>query len=166
MVEYAFIEYVFILSNSVISAILQGLIVIREVQRGSAGIMGVAIIEVELSGVIQSQQTTDAAECIIQDIKEDYSETMVFASDARFRAREDVDLRIFLPAERSPVKCAGRIVWHSEDVELSGGCIGYFAQVIITHISRMDRRRFDLFIVQKKASISSGRGLSLALCAR
>lgn len=154
------------ISNSVISAILQGLIVIREVQRGRVGIMGVAIIEVELSGVIQSQQTTDAAECIIQDIKEDYSETMVFASDARFRAREDVDLRIFLPTERSPVKCAGRIVWHSEDVELSGGCKGYFAQVIITHISRMDQRRFDLFIVQKKASSSSGRGLSLALCAR
>jgi len=127
--------------------------------------MGIGTIDVGLNGVIQFQQTTDAAECIIQDIREDCTGIMVFASDTHFCVREDVDLRIFLPAERSPVKCTGRIVWHSDDVEISDDRRGYFAQISITHISRINQRLLELFIAQKRAFLSSGMGLSPALCA-
>lgn len=127
--------------------------------------MGIGTIDVGLSGTIQFQQTTDTAECIIQDISEDCARIMVFAPDTRFREREDVELRIFLPAERSPVKCTGRIVWHSDDEESFDDQRGYFAQISVTHISRINQRLLDLFIAQKRAFLSSGMGLSSALCA-
>lgn len=127
--------------------------------------MGIEIIDVGLNGIIQFQQSDDVAECFVQDIREDYAEIMVFASDARFRVREDVELRIFLPAERSPIKCTGRIVWCSDEVELSGDYRGYYARISITYISRLHERLLDLFIAQKKAFISSGSGMSPALVA-
>jgi hypothetical protein len=127
--------------------------------------MGIGIIDVGLNGIIQFQQSNDAVECFIQDIREDYAEIMVFASDALFRVREDVNLRIFLPAERSPIKCKGRIVWRSDEMELAGDYRGYYARISITYISRLHKRLLELFIAQKKAFISSGSGLDPALVA-
>ena len=125
--------------------------------------MGLRIIDIALDGVIQFQQSNDRMECIIHDVTEDYGEVMVAASDPRICAREDVELSILLPTERSPVKCTGRIVWHSGDERQLKKQTRHLARVFINDLSRMERRRLDLFVAQKKAFIGCGSGVGSAL---
>ena len=124
-------------------------------------VMAARVIGVGLDGTIQFQKAKDTIECIVQDITEDYTETVVVASDPRVCMGEDVDLKIFLPTERSPVKCTGRIAWHREDEGLLEDSRGYLARIFITHMGRIDRRRLELVIARKRAFIGSGYGLTV-----
>ena len=115
-------------------------------------------IEIDLDGVIQFQQTKDTTECLIRNISEDCKGVMIITtSDPRVCANEDVNLSIFIPAERSPVKCTGRIAWYSSaDKETFQGLTVYKAGIFITEISRLDRRRLELFVARKKAFFGDG----------
>ena len=108
------------------------------------------IIHVGLDGIIQLQRTNDTIECLIRDINEDYSEALVVAFDPRVCIQEEIELKMFLPTERSPIKCSGRISWHADDGEQYEDKGKYMVRVFITHISRIDGRRLDLVISQKR----------------
>lgn len=109
------------------------------------------MINVGLDGIIQLQQSDDTIECFIREINEDYTEAIVIALDPQVCKQEEVELSIFIPTERSPIKCVGSIFWRPEDNEGlrkdQGECL---AEVFITHISRIDGRRLDLILTQKR----------------
>ena len=115
------------------------------------GIASSRIIDVDLEGIIKFQDSHETVGCIVHDITEDYTEAMAFSSDPRICVREDIELKIILPSERSPIRCTGEIVWHSgtnEELIRSSG--GYLVRILITHISRIDGRRLDLILTQKR----------------
>jgi hypothetical protein len=97
--------------------------------------------------------------CLIRDINEECTGVMIVTLDPRVCAKEDVDLSISIPAERTPVKCTGKITWYSSaDKESLGGIEGYAAGVFITDISRLDRRRLELLVARRKAFLGGGIG--------
>ncbi len=110
-------------------------------------------IGIELDGIVQFQHTDDVIiECVIRDITEDCAEAVVIASDEHICAEEDVYLKILLPTEKSPIMCTGKIIWYSEsDEETLKGSRAYLARISITDISRIERKRLDLVIAQKRA---------------
>jgi CheY-like chemotaxis protein len=112
--------------------------------------MEVHTINIELNGNIQYRRNGDTVECIVQYITEELSEAILISSDPRICTGEDVILRIFLPLERSPIKCIGRITRRSESDGLFEYSRGYLARMFITYISRVDRRRLELIISQRK----------------
>ena len=109
------------------------------------------MIHVGLDGVIQLQQSGDTIECFIRDVNEDLTEATVVAFDPQVCEQEEVELSIFVPTERSPIKCVGSISWQPEDNEGlrkdQGECL---ARIFITDISRIDGRRLDLILTQKR----------------
>lgn len=109
------------------------------------------IMDVGLEGIIQFQHADSTIGCVIRDITRDYTEVVVIASDQRICMEGDVELKVILPTERSPIKCTGKIVWYSRD---GRACL---ARIAITCISRIERRRLELVIAQKKACDNSGR---------
>ena len=115
------------------------------------------ISEVELEGVISFKQTGEKISCIAYDVSPGCMEIGVSMNEPRVCAGEDVELNIFLPTERKPIKCVGRIVQHSEDVEFPEDHDDRLVKIVVTHINRMDLRRFEIFTVQKRAFISGGR---------
>ena len=115
------------------------------------------ISEVELDGIISFKQTGETVPCIVYDVSPGCMEMDVFMTEPRVCAREDVELNIFLPTERKPIKCVGRIIQHSEDVDFPENKDNRLAQIVVTYINRMDLRRFEIFTVQKRAFISGGR---------
>ena len=108
-------------------------------------------INVDLDGFVQLQRTNDTRECVIRNINEECMGVMIATSDPNICAREDLNLAIIIPADRSPAKCTGRITWYSKDEDYFKGNIGYLAGVFITDISRIDRRRLELLIAQKRS---------------
>jgi hypothetical protein len=112
-------------------------------------------IDVDLDGVIRFQRASDAAGCVIRNINEECAGVMIATSDARVCAREDLNLGILIPADRSPVKCTGRIVWYSEDKESFKAGADYEAGILITDISRIDRRRLELVMARKRTPFGS-----------
>ena len=109
------------------------------------------IMDVGLEGIIQFQHADGTVGCIIRDITRDYTEVVVIASDQRVCIEGDVEIKVILPTERSPIRCTGKIVWYSRD---GRDCL---ARIAITRISLIERRRFELAIAQKKAFDNSGR---------
>ena len=118
------------------------------------------LTEIGLSGIIQLQQTNDRVECIVQNITDDYREVAVITSDPRICTQENISLSIFTPTERSPIRCSGKITRYSKGNRTFKGHRGYIARIHIAHISRIDRRRLELVIAQKRAYTSGGYGLS------
>jgi CheY-like chemotaxis protein len=118
-------------------------------------------IGIGLDSTIRSQRVSNAIECLVQYITEDCTDAIAIVPDERFHTGEDVELRMFVPLERSPIKCTGRIVWHSEGEEFIKGRSGYSTRIFINHISRVDRRRLELAIAQKRAFIGCGRRFDL-----
>ncbi len=112
-------------------------------------------IESNLDGIVQIQRTNEAMECVIRNINEECTGIMIATSDPRVCAREDVKVSIFIPSERSPVKCAGRITWYSEDKEPFMLGIGYLAGIFITDISRLDLRRLELVLTRRDMLLNS-----------
>ena len=108
-------------------------------------------IGVDLDGVVQFPQTGDELDCMVRNVSEQCMGAMIFVSNPRVRNREDVNLDIFIPAERTPVLCSGKIVWYSEDEELFQNYKGYSAGIIITDISRIDQRRLELIMARFSA---------------
>ena len=114
-------------------------------------------IETDLDGTIEFQRTKDTAKCLVRNINEECVGVMILTPDLRICAKENVNLSIFIPAERSPVKCTGEIVWYSSVDEGSlGGVKAYAAGIFITDISRLDRRRLELLVARRKAFLGSG----------
>lgn len=115
--------------------------------------MLVKLIYTGLYGVIRFPQTGDTLGCFIYSISEDCTEAVIVTSSPRVCVREEVELRIILPVDRSPIKCLGRI---AEDKGLIDDIRGYSARIFITQISRIDQRRLELLISQKKALMGRG----------
>lgn len=116
------------------------------------------LIDVGLDGIIRSKKTNDAVECTIHYITEDCMAVVVTAPDPHLCDMEYVEMMMFLPTERSPIKFNGRIVKHSQDDGLFRVRNGYVARVFVTEISRIDMRRLDLVIAQKRAFTRVSRG--------
>jgi hypothetical protein len=74
---------------------------------------------------------------------------------------EDLNLAILIPAYRSPVKCAGRIAWYSENKAHFTSGTDYAAGIYITDISRIDRRRLELIIAGRREPFGLGSRYSL-----
>ena len=66
--------------------------------------MNPRVIEVGLEGIIQFQGDDATLECIVRDITRDYTEVVVITFDQRICVEENVELRVILPTERSPIK--------------------------------------------------------------
>ena len=126
-------------------------------------VTGRRISDVELDSIISFKQTGERVACIVYDVSLGCTEIDVFMTEPRGCAGEDVELNIFLPAERTPIKCSGTMVQHPEDVDFPEDQDRRSAQIVITHIGRMDLRRFEIFAVQKRAFISGGRSQATAL---
>jgi len=105
-------------------------------------------IGVDLDGLIQFPHTGDEMDCMVRNISEECMGAMIFTPDQRIRKREDVNLDIFIPTERTPILCSGKIVWYSEDEEAFRNYKGYSAGIIITDISRIDQRRLELVMAR------------------
>jgi hypothetical protein len=105
-------------------------------------------VEVDLDGVVQFQQNGDEMGCIVCNISEECMGALILTQDPRVRQRGDIDLNIFIPAERTPANCTGKIIWHSEDKGFFRNYTGFLAGMIITGISRMDQRRLELVMAR------------------
>jgi hypothetical protein len=112
--------------------------------------MGNMPIYVGLDCIIRFRRSNDILGCVIHTITGDYTEAVLVASDPGVSKEADVELRILLPVERSPIRCTGRISADESEVEGSGK---YSARVFISSISRLDQRRLEVFIERKKAFI-------------
>lgn len=122
--------------------------------------IGAKTIDMGLGGNIQFKDSSGAVGCTICSITEDHLEAVVVSSDPRISAKGNVELEMFLPTERSPIRCTGRSVWFSPGAEQFRAYNGYMARVVITQISRIDRRRLEVVTVQKKAFMTGGFGLN------
>ena len=110
---------------------------------------------IELNGVISFVQTGERVSCVVYDVTPGCMEIDIDMFESRVCAGEDVELNIFLPVERTPVRCSGTIAQHPDDFSKDqNSCL---AQIAVTHMSRMDHRRFELFTVHRRAFISGGR---------
>jgi len=115
--------------------------------------MGEMPIYVGLDCIIHFRRADDILGCVIHTITGDYTEAVLIASDPDAFKEDDVELRILLPVERSPIRCTGRISADKSKVEGSGK---YSTKVFISNINRLDQRRLEVFIERKKAFIGSG----------
>ena len=113
-------------------------------------------INVDLDGIIRFYQTDYTIECVIHNVSEDCMGFMIVTHDPRVCKREDLNLSVIIPAERSPIKCAGKITWHSANEEPFRSGKIYAAGIFTTDISRIDRRRLDLAIDRKRLFNSGG----------
>ncbi len=100
-------------------------------------------VNVDLDALIQFQRSDDAIGCVIHDLSRECMGALIATSDQRVCAKDNIDLSIFIPAERTPVNCSGRIAWYSKD---DNGGTGYLAGIYITDISRIDQRRLQIVI--------------------
>jgi hypothetical protein len=115
--------------------------------------MGDMPIYVGLDCIIHFRRANDILGCVIHTITGDYTEAVLVASDPGVSKEDDVELRILLPVERSPIICTGRISVDESEVKGSGK---YSAKVFISNISRLDQRRLEVFLERKKAFIGGG----------
>jgi hypothetical protein len=117
----------------------------------------VGAVGIRLRGIVRLQQTREAIQCVINDIAEDCADTTVVTSDPRICAKkEEVELKMLLPTERSPIKCVGKITWHSmEERGLVKDSSRYLARISIADISRVDREKLSLLIARKNMKMRS-----------
>ncbi len=130
---------------------------IKEMQE----LAGSGIIDIGLSGTIQFHQTNENMECVVLDISEDCGEIDVAMPEPRACDKEAVELTIYIPAEKTPIRCMGTMFECLGDYVLPEDQDGCPAQILITEMGRMDRRRLELFIAKKKAYISGGSPTSI-----
>ena len=113
-------------------------------------------IDIDLEGTIRFQEAKDMRVCVIRNINEECAGVMIVTSDPRVCTMECLNLVIIIPAENSPIKCAGKIAWYSENDDPFETNIDYVAGIFITDISRIDRRRLELLLAQKRAPFGVG----------
>ena len=118
-------------------------------------------IDVDLEGSVNFQQGNDTRACVIRNINEECAGIMIVTSDPRVCVMEDLNLAILMPADRSPVKCTGRIAWYSENNDPFTRITDYVAGISITDISKIDRRRLELVIAGKREPLGIGSKYSL-----
>jgi len=106
-----------------------------------------------LYGIIRFQDDVDAISCLIHSISEDCNEAVVISPTPLVCKSGKAELRIITPMENSPIKCEDKI---TEDKCLVEDVRGYTARVYITNSSRIDRRRLELLVDQKKSYMSMG----------
>lgn len=111
----------------------------------------------ELDAVIWFKETDEKMGCVVHDITPDCTEASVVISNMRPCAGGKVELDIFLPTERTPIKCNGEVIQHpaGED-DSSGNSSGSLVHLLLIHTSRIDHRRLELFVTQRRAFISGG----------
>lgn len=145
------IMYVYASSQDVQTGLEQYCDVIQREERMQE-VMGAKTIEIGLEGSVRFYSTGDTIECLINDITEDCKNIMVVSSNPGICKKEDVDLQILVPVERSPIRCGGEIVWCSEtDEKIARNSREHLARIFITDISRIDERRLDLIVAQRRA---------------
>jgi len=118
-------------------------------------------IDVDLEGAVKFQQGNGMKTCVVRNINEACAGVMIVTSDPRVCVMEDLNLAILIPADRSPVKCAGRVAWYSENRDPFTSSIDYTAGISITDISRIDRRRLELVIAGRREPLGIGSRYSL-----
>jgi hypothetical protein len=118
-------------------------------------------IDIDLEGTVNFQQDDGMKSCFIRNINEECAGVMIVTSDPRVSVMEDLNLAILIPAYRTPVKCAGRIAWYSENKNPFTTSTDYAAGIYITDISRIDRRRLELVIAGKREPLGLGSRYSL-----
>lgn len=115
-------------------------------------------IHIELNGIIRARNADEEAGCIVNSITGDHREVTLVGSgpDAFTKEdKEDMELMMFLPLERSPVRCTCRIVEYGNRTRNDGS---HSARMLITQMSRLDRRRLELVIERKLAFMGSSSG--------
>ena len=120
-------------------------------------IIAAQTIELGMDATIREVSDKKALNCLLRDISEDCAEATIIVSDPYIREMKEVELVVILPAERSPLRCTGKVVWCSE----KGDAVfkdhrGFLAKIAIEDISKIDRRRLELAMEQKKAFRGSG----------
>jgi hypothetical protein len=118
-------------------------------------------IDVDLDGTVRFQPDNGARSCVIRNINEECAGLMIATSDSRVSAMGNLNIDIFLPAYRSPIKCTGRITWCSEGEHSLANDTAYTAGIYITDISRIDRRKLELLVVGRREPFGSGSKYSL-----
>jgi len=114
------------------------------------------MIEFELNSIIRFKDNNDAIRCVLRGISKDCTEAMIFSIDERVCTDDkDIELEIYTPVENSPIKCTGKIIWEpSYGKQIFKGYSGYLAKVYINSIGRLDQKRMNVIISQKRAFIS------------
>ena len=107
-------------------------------------------IDVDLDGIVTFSRTNSTVICAIHDISREGRGVKIVTSDPRICAKEDVNLAILIPTDSSPVKCAGRITWYSEDEDPFRVGKAYVAGVLITDMSTIDQKRLEFAIDRSK----------------
>ena len=109
-------------------------------------------IDVNFQGSVYLRATKKKVRCFIRDINENCAGVLITSIDPRICAKGAIELTIFIPAERAPVKVAGMIVWHSEENKDVQNKSSYLAGISITHINLNDRRKLEHIIKQNRMS--------------
>ncbi|MBD3182360.1 hypothetical protein GF312_08715 [Candidatus Poribacteria bacterium] len=104
-----------------------------------------------LSGIVNFKQNGDAVECDINNIGRGYGEAIAITEDPAICKFGEIDLTIFSPTERTPIRCEGRITSFEENKRNLDKVKEYLAKIYITDISRIDERRLGLIVARKSA---------------
>lgn len=99
-----------------------------------------------LYGIIKFGQDK-AISCFINSISEDSSEVVVITSTPLPYESGYAELRIIPPLSQTPIKCEVKI---SEEKDLIKGVRGFSTRMFITNISRIDQRRLEILVDQKR----------------
>jgi hypothetical protein len=117
---------------------------------------GYGLVNLGLDAIIWFKETDEEMSCIVRGVTPDCLEADVVIPNVSSCAGGDVKLNIFLPNERTPVKCTGGVTEDSEENNSSGDPDGCLVHLMITPTSRIDHRRLELFVTQRRAFISGG----------
>ncbi|MBD3183734.1 hypothetical protein GF312_15700 [Candidatus Poribacteria bacterium] len=109
------------------------------------------LIQVDLPAVVEFGDSENAFNCKLNSTSSDFSELFINFLNTEFSDDTDIDFKVYLPLERSPIKCKGTIL-SSEEIE---GCS---AKVIVNHIGRIDQRRLELFMEKRAMARGLNRG--------
>lgn len=100
-----------------------------------------------LYGVIRFQELDKAISCFIHSVSEDCNEFVVVTSTPLPFESGYAELRVIPPLSQTPIKFEVKI---SEEKCLVKGVRGYSTRMFITNSSRIDQRRLEILVDQKK----------------
>ena len=111
-----------------------------------------------LLGTIVLRETGKMIDCSISHISENYSKIVATPSNPIMCVNQSIDLRIFIPVERSPIKCTCSISGTDTTAENSQENPVVMS---VTKIGRIDRRRLELFL-ELQTGMKSYRGETIS----
>lgn len=100
-----------------------------------------------LYGIINSPKMDKAVSCLIHSISNDCNEFVVVTSTPLSYELGYAELRIIPPLSMTPIKCEVKL---SEEKALIEGVKGFQTRMFVTNSSRIDQRRLEILVDQKK----------------